>query len=73
MCEKCDQVRAEILAWANKQGHDQCWYYPEIFIAIAEILDMSLEIKPKLPPQHVFREHCQQWESTIYSDSALTE
>lgn len=73
MCEKCDQVRAAVLAWANKQGHDQCWYYPEIFMTIAGILDIPLQIKPELPPRREFREQCQQWESVIYSDSALTE
>ena len=35
--ERLSQIRTLVEEWATKQGHERCWYYPEVFRAIAEI------------------------------------
>ena len=49
--EKLTQIRSVVQEWANKQGHDRCWYYPDLFRQIAAILELELPKTPVLPPR----------------------
>lgn len=57
-------------AWVDKQGHDRCWYYPEIFIAIARELDVDISEMPILPPRCEFEEGCRRYQDEQYKKPA---
>lgn len=66
MCEKCDEVKRLVEEWANKQGHDRCWYYPDIFRQIADTLGVNLNIEPAMPPRPEFEEGCRRYQEEEY-------
>jgi len=66
MCEKCDEVTKLIEEWDSKKGHDRCWYYPEIFRKIANILGIQLTDRPDLPPEEEFEEFCGRYRQEEY-------
>lgn len=37
MSGKINEVKTVVQEWLNKQGHDRCWYYPELFFQLADI------------------------------------
>jgi len=73
MCEKCDEAKQIIEEWANKQGHDRCWYYPDLFRRLAEVLDANLEVEPSLPPRCEFEAGCSRYQDEEYRDVNLRE
>ena len=64
---KLKNIKKLVQEWANKQGHESCWYYPEIFRAIAEELEIKID-PPSLPPRTEFRKGCERYEGEIYAD-----
>lgn len=60
------QVRALIESWAAKQGHDRCWYYPEIFLELAKAVGLEIGLDPKLPPRAEFEEGCRKYQCEQY-------
>lgn len=55
---KLDLIKNEVQAWLDKQGHDQCWFYPEILQKIVDILEIKATIDPNLPTEEQFKEGC---------------
>lgn len=60
------QIQELVKGWLNKQGHDQCWYYPDIFLEIAKIVDADLTNQPNLPSLAEFQEGCRKYQKEIY-------
>lgn len=52
--------------WVNKQGHERCWYYPDIFSKLCKYLEVEENKIPLLPPKEEFRENCQKYEAEQY-------
>lgn len=46
-----EKIRLIIENWATQQGHDRCWYYPEVFREIAELVGAKISFPPGLPPR----------------------
>ena len=63
--EKIAEIKTAIEEWIKKQGHDSCWYYPEIFREIAGILDIKYE-QPNLPPRKEFEVGCSRYQEEVY-------
>lgn len=61
-----EKIKQLVQSWLNKQGHDRCWYYPEIFQQIAEILNIDIEEDQKLPSLLEFREGCRKFQEKEY-------
>lgn len=59
-------VRRTVQTWLDKQGHDRCWYYPDLFREIATTLDLKPTIEPKLPSLVEFREGCRRYQAEEY-------
>jgi hypothetical protein len=60
-------IRTEIETWLAKQGHDRCWYYPEIFHRIAALLDIPVPSHPILPPLTEFKRGCERYQVEQFS------
>ena len=60
--EKLNKIKREVEEWVNKQGHDRCWFYPEIFIRIKNILEIRDCPNPSLPPLEEFEKGCKRYQ-----------
>lgn len=66
--DKQERVTAVIIEWKQKQGHDRCHYFPELFNRIAEILDLDVrETEDDLPPEEEFQHECDKFRKKLYS------
>ncbi len=63
--KKCDEAKRLIEEWVNKQGHDSCWYYPEIFRQLAELFKVKYTDQ-NLPPRKEFKKGCERYEQELY-------
>lgn len=66
MCQNCELIKKEVQDWRDKQGHDKCWYYPEIFEKIISILNLE-NIANTLPTEPEFERGCEKYRREIYS------
>lgn len=59
-------IKYELESWISKQGHDSCWYYPDIFNKLCEILEIE---KPNqnLPLRCEFEKGCRKYQNEVYS------
>ena len=64
---RCSLAKEIIEEWVNKQGHDQCWYYPEIFKKLTLIFDAKIPKDIELPARDEFLRHCEIYCEEIYS------
>lgn len=60
------QVRRLVQEWLDKQGHDRCWYYPEIFTELARALDLRGVKPPQLPTLAEFKAGCERYQREQY-------
>ena len=68
MCDKCDKAEAIIKEWSGKQGHDRCWYYPDLFRQLAEVFKMDL-LPGTLPPRQEFESGCKKYQCEEYDNA----
>lgn len=66
MCEKCDKAKQVIQEWADKQGHERCWYYPDLFNRLAELFDVQPSVEPCLPSRPEFELGCCRYQDEEY-------
>jgi hypothetical protein len=64
--EKVQKARAVLQEWVGKQGHERCWYYPDLFGQLAEILEVPLPPDPSLSPLEEFRRGCERYQREEY-------
>jgi hypothetical protein len=58
---RLERVKAIIQEWLDQQGHDRCWYYPELFNRLARELGLTSTRAPGLPSREEFEEGCRQY------------
>lgn len=66
MCRKCDEAAAVLQEWTDKQGHNRCWYYPELFRRLCQIYGVTPSKEPLLPPLEEFKGGCHQYQCEEY-------
>lgn len=66
MCEKCDEGKRLIQEWVDKQGHERCWYYPDLFNRLAKLFDVQPSVEPCLPPRPEFELGCCRYQDEEY-------
>lgn len=54
--------------WIRKQEHDKCWYYPEIFLELCDILGVDATQHPTMPRTE-FELGCLRFTDELYSIS----
>jgi hypothetical protein len=52
--------------WTSKQGHDRCWYYPELFNELAALLGIEAR-DPGLPSRQEFELGCRRYRAEQYA------
>jgi hypothetical protein len=61
-----DKAKALLQQWVDKQGHDRCWYYPDIFTQLCTLLGVKPTTDPSLPPRAEFEKGCARYQSEEY-------
>jgi len=64
---KFNEAKKIIQEWVDKQGHERCWYYPEMYVRLAEIYDVKATKMPELPPRKEFEEGCRRYQQEEYN------
>lgn len=51
-------VKQTIQEWLDKQKHDRCWYYPDLFRKLVDLMELKPTREPCLPPRDEFELGC---------------
>lgn len=66
-----ERIAASILQeWVDQQGHNRCWYYPDLFRKLARLYGVKMTVEPALPPEEEFRAGCDKYREEEYSKPA---
>lgn len=69
--QKLNHIKNLVQEWLNKQSHQRCWYYPEIFNKVAEYLGLKQELPSELPSRCEFEEGCKRYQDEEYGTKKL--
>lgn len=61
-----DDVKEVVQRFVDKQGHDRCWYYPELFNELALLLGITPTVDPALPSRQEFEKGCHRYQNEEY-------
>ena len=64
--EKINEAKKMIQEWVDKQGHDRCWYYPDLFRKLVELFQINPNKSPSLPPLEEFKVGCEKYQEEEY-------
>lgn len=65
-----DEAKKILVEWLEKRGHDQCWYYPDIFERLATLFGIVCS-KPELPSLCEFQEGCRRFQLTLFKEPKM--
>jgi hypothetical protein len=71
--EKLEEARRVLQQWVDKQGHERCWYYPDLFRELAEILEVEPSKEPALPPLAEFKRGCEKYQKEEFGLDSHTK
>lgn len=60
-----NEIRKIVQEWADKSGQDRCWWFPELFQRLADILKITPNAVP-FPPRNEFEEGCCRYQDEHY-------
>lgn len=63
------QARSILQEWTDKQRHDRCWYYPDLFGRLCDLYEIQPKIEPHLPSEEEFKEGCEKYRREEYKHS----
>lgn len=61
------RLRAGIRQHRDAEGHNLCWYVPELW----ELLPEKLDPRPRVPPVGAFLENCAKYRASLADDPLL--
>ena len=64
--KKFEDAKRIIQDWVDKQGHDRCWYYPELFRKLIKIFEIIPSKDPSLPSLEDFKKGCEKYQAEEY-------
>lgn len=64
-----DQTRILLQNWIDKQGHERCWYYPDIFNELIKLYGIVPNNHPNLPTIEEFKEGCNKYQLEQFTKS----
>lgn len=59
------EIERLVRDWRDKQGHQACWYYPEIFREICKVLGVECHLVPSMS-RECFRAGCERYMDEVY-------
>lgn len=62
-----DKVKNIVKEFINKQGHEKCWYYPDLFKSLVEVLGVKIQIT-ELPDREAFEAGCREYQDSIFGE-----
>lgn len=65
--EKLQQAKRIIQQWVDQQGHERCWYYPDLFRELVELFELQSTQDPLLPPRPEFELGCRRYQDEEYN------
>ncbi len=60
------KAREIVQEWVDKQGHERCWYYPDLFKRLVDVFDIKSSVDPQLPSREEFEEGCRRYQDEEY-------
>lgn len=63
---KYEEAKRIIQGWVDQQGHERCWYYPDLFNQLVKVFGIQPTKEPKLPPLEEFKEGCRKYQVEEY-------
>ncbi len=51
---------------ANRQGHNKCWYNPEVIKELLELYEIKPTVSPNLPSPEEFAQGCFNYQKELY-------
>jgi hypothetical protein len=67
LLEKQQEAQSIIQEWVNKQSHDKCWYYPDLFRKLADLFKIKAP-DPGLPSEDEFKSGCEHYRKEVYHE-----
>ena len=64
--KRYESAKSVIQDWVDKQSHDRCWYYPDLFKKLADIFEITSTKEPSLPPLEEFKKGCERYQKEEY-------
>ena len=64
--EKLAQIERIVQEWTDQQGHDRCWYYPDLYRRIIDVLGIEPKLALGLPPRPEFERGCKRYQDEEY-------
>jgi hypothetical protein len=61
------EVRRITQEWIDKQGHDRCWYYPDLFNQLVGVLGIRMTVETRLPSREEFARGCEKFQEEEYT------
>lgn len=61
-----NEAKRILQTWLDKQGHDRCWYYPDLFQELVKLFGLEASKPAGLPPLAEFREGCKRYKAEEY-------
>jgi hypothetical protein len=61
------QARSILQEWVDQQGHNRCWYYPDLFRRLCDLYGIKPTVEPHLPPEEEFKAGCDKYRGEEYS------
>jgi hypothetical protein len=65
-CPNCQSTKQILQNWVDQQGHERCWYYPDLFRQLIAIFRVKASLPPKLPPRSEFEAGCRRYQMEEY-------
>lgn len=66
--EKYYLAKQKVQEWVDKQGHDRCGYYLEIFRELMGIFEINRNKSLNLPPREEFERGCIRYQDEEYGN-----
>ena len=64
--EKFNEAKKILEEWIDKQGHERCWYYPDLLEELIKIYGVTSSKSPSLPPLEEFKKGCLKYQEEEY-------
>ncbi len=60
------EAKKVLQGWTDKQEHDRCWYYPDLFRKLIDIFEIKPSKEARLPPLEEFKRGCEKYQREEY-------